>query len=466
MNRILEAITVSADEGRPILDAASREVIGYAPIHDLDFLNNTIAKARNAQKGWAETGEAQRQSILHKIADDLDSVADEIGPLITREQGKSNGASEIRSAAIWTRSAADIELNAEVLRDDGPMRTEVHYFPLGVVASIGPWNFPATIAAWHISPALRMGNAVVVKPSENTPLSVLALVEVFNRHLPPGVLTAVSGDREVSAALSSHEDIDKIIFTGSTATGRRIVEASSKNLARLTLELGGNDAGIFLPNTDVAKFAEKVFRGAFMNTGQVCTALKRLYVHSSVYEELVIELARIAEATPQGPGMDSVNVLGPIQNPEQFKIVSGLVDDARNKGARIVTGGEPATELGPLFYRPTIVADIQDGFALVDEEQFGPVLPLIKYESVEDAIALANASEQGLGASVWANDTDTAVPVALRLEAGTVWINQHGGLHPDVPFGGIKASGYGVEFGRDGLKAMATSRVVNIPRAQ
>lgn len=464
MNTILEAITAPADEGRPILDAASREVIGYAPVHDVAFLNDAIARAKQAQPSWAALGDAERRSVLRRIADDLEASADEFGALVTAEQGKSNGANEVRSAAMWTRAAADIDLDVEVLRDDDTVRTEMHYNPIGVVASIGPWNFPAMIAAWHIAPALRMGNAVVAKPSEFTPLSVLALAEVFNRHLPDGVLTVVSGDREVGAALASHPDVGKIVFTGSTATGRRIVESSGKNLARLTLELGGNDAGIVLPGADVAQISEKLFWGAFMNTGQTCAAMKRLYVHSSIYDEVVDALAKIADDAPQGPGSEPGNRLGPIQNEQQFEIVSRLVEDAKSRGARIVAGGEPASELGPLFYRPTIVADIDDGAPLVDEEQFGPVLPVIRYDDVEDAVRRANASEQGLGASVWAADTDVALPIAARLEAGTVWVNQHGGVHPEIPFGGTKASGYGLEFGREGLKAMATTRVINIPK--
>lgn len=263
-----------------------------------------------------------------------------------------------------------------------------------------------------------MGNTVVIKPSENTPLSVLALVEIFRRHLPADVVTAISGDREVGAALASHPDIAKIVFTGSTATGRRIVESSSANLARLTLELGGNDAGIVLPGTDVDAIADTLFWGAFMNTGQVCAALKRLYVHDSIYAETVAALAARAEAAPMGSGHDKANRLGPVQNPAQFDIVARLVRDAEERGARIVTGGEPAAELGPLFYRPTIIADVDDDAAVVVEEQFGPVLPVIRYTDVDDAVRRANGTEQGLGASVWGPDPDAAALIAQRLDAG------------------------------------------------
>lgn len=306
-----------------------------------------------------------------------------------------------------------------------------------------------------------VGNTVVVKPSEYTQLSVLALVEVFNRHLPEGVLTAMSGDREVGVAIAAHPGLDKIMFTGSTATGRRIVESSAHNLARLTLELGGNDAGIVLPGTDVAAIAENLFWGCFINSGQTCASLKRLYVHESVYDEVVDALAGMALSMAMGRGLDEGNVLGPLQNEKQFDIVSRLVDDARRRGARIVAGGEPAPELGPLFYRATVVADIDDGAPLVDEERFGPVIPVVKYSAVENAIARANASEQGLVASVWSSDPDEAVAVARRIQAGTVWINQHGALNPNIPFGGTKASGYGHEFGIHGLKAVSAPEVIS-----
>ena len=462
---ILDAITVSETQGRAIPDAATRETIGYAPVHTVADLDAAIAAARRAQPAWNALGHAERSRILNAIADDLEANAEELAQLLSREQGKPldgpNARFEVGACAVWTRSAADTPLEPEVVFEAGDSRAEVHYDALGVVGAIGPWNWPMMISVWQIAPSLRMGNTVVVKPSEFTPLSVLALAEVYNRHLPDGVLTVVSGDREVGAAIAGHPGIDKIMFTGSTATGRRIVESSAGNLARLTLELGGNDAGIVLPGTDPAAIAENLFWGCFINTGQTCAALKRLYVHDSVYDEVVDTLARMAQAMPMGRGLNEGNVLGPLQNEKQFDIVRDLVDDARGRGARVVVGGEAAPELGPLFYRTTVVADIEDGARLVDEEQFGPAIPVIRYSDVDDAIRRANASTQGLGASVWSADLDAAVEVAQRLQAGTVWINQHGALNPMVPFGGTKASGYGQEFGVAGLKAVAAPKVIS-----
>lgn len=461
---LLDAVSVAPSAGRPIPDAATGEIIGHAPVHTLADLDAAVAGAREAQPAWAALGHAERRRALHAIADDIEAHADELAVLLSREQGKPldgpNARFEVGACVAWVRAAADTALEPEVLVEDGDHRTELHYTALGVVAAIGPWNWPMMITVWQIAPSLRMGNTVVVKPSEYTPLSVLALGEVFRRHLPDGVLTVISGDREVGAAVAAHPDLDKVMFTGSTATGRKIVASSSANLARLTLELGGNDAGIVLPGTDVDAIADDLFWGAFINTGQTCAALKRLYVHDSLYEDVVAALARLASSTPIGPGLEPGNVLGPLQNPQQLAVVERLVDDARERGARIVAGGEPAPELGKQFYRPTIVADISDGAPLVDEEQFGPALPVIRYTDLDDAVARANATEQGLGASVWSSDPEAAVAVAQRLDAGTVWINRHGTLDPRVPFGGVKASGYGLEFGVEGLKAVAAHKVI------
>ncbi|WP_400994805.1 aldehyde dehydrogenase family protein [Agromyces sp. GXQ0307] len=462
---LLDRVTVAPETGRPIPDAATREIIGHAPVHTVTDLDAAVAAARAAQPAWAALGHEERSRILHAIADEIEANAEELAVLLSREQGKPldgpNARFEVGASAAWVRNAADTAIETEVVFEDGPARSELHYEALGVVGAIGPWNWPMMITVWQIAPALRMGNAVVVKPSEYTPLSVLALASVFNRHLPADVLTVVSGDREVGAAIAAHPGVDKIMFTGSTATGRRIVESSANNLARLTLELGGNDPGIVLPDTDVSAIAENLFWGAFINTGQTCAALKRLYVHESVYDEVVDALAELARVIPMGRGLEEGNVLGPLQNEQQFGIVARLVDDARSRGARVVSGGEPAPELGPLFYRATVVADIEDGAALVDEEQFGPVIPVVKYTDVDDAIARANASSQGLGASVWSNDPEAAVEVARRVQAGTVWINQHGAVNPNVPFGGTKASGYGHEFGVHGLKAVSSPKVIS-----
>ncbi|AXL11566.1 aldehyde dehydrogenase family protein [Microbacterium foliorum] len=464
---LLDRIQAPEGGGREIPDAATRDVIGRAPVHSVTHLDRAIARAKAAQPGWETLGHEERSALLVAAADAIDAHAEALAHLLSREQGKPlngpNARFELGACSAWLRTNAATVLDPQVLVDDETLHAELVYKAVGVVGAIGPWNWPLMITIWQIGPSLRMGNTVVAKPSEYTPLSVLALLAVINDVLPADVLIGVSGDREVGARLASHPDIDKIMFTGSTATGRRIIESSAGNLARLTLELGGNDAGIVLPGTDVTAIAEDLFWGAFINTGQTCAALKRLYVHDSVYDEVVDALAGIAASVPIGNGLDENNVLGPLQNRAQFDIVSRLVEEAKSRGARVVTGGEAAPELGELFYRPTIVADIDNDAALVQEEQFGPALPVIRYSDVDEAFALANAVEVGLGASVWSSDPDAAREVATRMQSGTVWINSHGGLHPMVPFGGVKSSGYGLEFGVEGLKSVAVSQVVSGP---
>ncbi|GAB3401088.1 aldehyde dehydrogenase family protein [Schumannella luteola] len=462
---LLDAVTVPEAEGRAIPDAATREIIGYAPNHTVDDLEAAIVRARVAQPPWNALGHAERSRLLNLVADEIEANAEELALILSREQGKPldgpNARFEVGACAVWTRNAADTVLEPEIVFEAGESRAEIHYDALGVVGAIGPWNWPMMISVWQIAPSLRMGNTVIVKPSGFTPLSVLALVEIFNRHLPADVLTVITGERGVASRLAAHPDIDKIMFTGSTPTGRKIVESSANNLARLTLELGGNDAGIVLPGTDVRAHAENLFWGAFINGGQTCAALKRLYVHDSVYEATVEALGEIARSIPFGRGTDAGNVIGPLQNEGQFDIVKRLVDEAAAAGGRVVAGGAPAPEHGPLFFQPTIVADVSDGVALVDEEQFGPALPIIRFSDVEDAIRRANDSDEGLGASVWSDDRAAALEVAKRLEAGTVWINSHGGLNPQVPFGGTKSSGYGQEFGVAGLKGVAAPKVIS-----
>jgi acyl-CoA reductase-like NAD-dependent aldehyde dehydrogenase len=317
------------------------------------------------------------------------------------------------------------------------------------------------ITIWQIAPALRMGNAVVVKPSEYTPLSVLALAKVLNEELPEGLLTVVSGGRAVGARLAEHPAVGKIMFTGSTAAGRAIIRSSADTVKRLTLELGGNDAGIVLPDADPKAIAEGLFWGAFINTGQTCAALKRLYVHDDIYDAVCSELTAVAAAMPMGVGLDENNVLGPLQNRQQFDIVTRLVEAAKASGARVLLGGNPDADQPGNFYPTTLVADIDNDNPLVAEEQFGPALPIIRYSTVDEAVAKANGLDVGLGASVWSSDPAAAREVASRIQAGTVWINSHGMVNPLIPFGGSKQSGYGLEFGVEGLKALGIPQVIN-----
>ncbi|MBT8161320.1 MULTISPECIES: aldehyde dehydrogenase family protein [Arthrobacter] len=462
---LLSSITPATGETRTIFDPATGEAVGEAPVHTVADLDAAVAAAAAAQPAWAAAGHEARSTALLKAADAVERSAEELARLLSREQGKPlngpNARFEVGACAAWLRAAATTPLEPETVVDDGTTRAVLHYRPIGVVGAIGPWNWPMMITVWQIGPALRMGNTVVVKPSEYTPLSALALIHVINQELPEGLLTVVSGGRDVGEALATHPNVGKIMFTGSTATGKAIIRSSADTVKRLTLELGGNDAGIILPDADPAAIAQDLFWGAFINTGQTCAALKRLYVPDSLYEAVCDELTAVAQSMPMGVGLDEANVLGPLQNRAQYEIVARLVDAARDAGARILTGGNPDTSKPGNFYPATLVADIENTNPLVTEEQFGPALPIIRYSTVDEAVEMANALDVGLGASVWSPDLEAARNVAARLQAGTVWINKHGAVDPRIPFGGAKQSGYGLEFGTEGLKHLGVPQVIN-----
>ncbi|MFM7785993.1 MAG: aldehyde dehydrogenase family protein [Gammaproteobacteria bacterium] len=446
---------------------ATGEIVGRAPVASREQLDEAVAAAGRAFASWSRESEARRKQACLDIAGVLQANAGELSRLLTMEQGKPlkgmGSEFELGGCMAWAGAQAYFELPVKVIEDSPQARTELHRKPVGVVGSITPWNWPLMIAIWHIVPAIRTGNTVVIKPSPYTPLGTLRMVELISAVLPPGVLNCVSGPDELGAWMSAHPGIRKIVFTGSCATGKKVMASAAGNLKRLTLELGGNDAAIVLPGADVAAIAPRIFGGAFINTGQTCAAIKRLYVHDSLYESMCSTLAEMARATPMGNGLDENNVMGPLQNRMQFDKVNALVEDAKHHGARILSGGEPLGGPGN-FYPLTIVADVSDGVRLVDEEQFGPVLPVIRFSDVDDAVRRANASEFGLSGSVWSADLDEAARVAARLECGTAWVNKHAAIAPNVPMGGVKASGLGVEFGEEGLAEYTDIQVISIDK--
>ncbi len=465
--------------GRPVTsertfesrNPATGEVLGLVPVSSEQQVAQAVAAAKAAQPAWAARPDAERKALLMRVAEVLKANAEPLAEWVTREQGKPLGGVgpdqvpgsrfELWGCEVWTQVPASLELPVDVAFEDETRRDEVHRRPYGVIAAIAPWNWPLLIAIWQIVPSLRAGNTVVVKPSEYTSIGTLEMVRLIAEVLPPGVLNTVSGAGDVGAMLVDNPQVDKIMFTGSGATGAKIAAAAARHLTPTTMELGGNDAAIVLPDADPKQIAMGLFWGAFINMGQTCACAKRLYVPDSLHEAVVAELKGLCEAMPMGDGLAQGTVMGPIQNRMQYDKVCGLVDRARADGATIVCGGQPGPGPGN-FYPLTIVTDIDDGSPLVDEEQFGPVLPVIRYRDVDDAIARANRLDVGLGASVWSASTERALAVAAQIQAGTVWINQHGMIHPMVPFGGTKGSGWGVEFGVDGLKAVTQPQVISL----
>jgi acyl-CoA reductase-like NAD-dependent aldehyde dehydrogenase len=392
---IIGGAKVAAAVHFEVRDPATGDVVGLCPVASAADLDLAVDAAGAAFRDWSSFPDEARIAAVNAMADVIHANMEELARLLTLEQGKPlNGMGsrfELHGAEAWTRHTATLKLDAQLLHEDASGRVELHRKPLGVVGSITPWNFPLLIAAWHIVPAIRAGNTVVIKPSPYTPLSTLRLVELLNEVLPPGVLNVVAGRDELGQRMTEHPNIQKIVFTGSCATGKKVMETAAGTLKRITLELGGNDAGIVLADADPKAIAEKLFWGAFINNGQTCAALKRLYVPDAIYEPLCEALVDYARQVVVGNGLDEASQLGPIQNQMQYDKVVALVDDARARGGRILCGGEPAAGAG-YFYPVTIVADVTDGMPLVDQEQFGPVLPVIRYSDLDDAIARANAS--------------------------------------------------------------------------
>ena len=444
--------------------ANTDEVVGLAPVGTSDHLEDAVNAARKAYGTWRYSSDAERAEACQAIAKVCTDNAEELAVLLTKEQGKClkglGSEFEMGGCAGWAGYTAGLSLPVKVLEDSEQSKIEMHREPLGVVGSITPWNWPLMIAIWHIVPGIRTGNTVVIKPSPFTPLSTLRMVELINKQLPAGLLNVISGGDELGAALSQHPGINKMVFTGSIATGKKVMQSAAPTLKPVTLELGGNDPAIVLPDTNIEPFVEGLFFGSMINSGQTCGAIKRLYVHDSVFDQTCEALVEFSKNIPMGDGMDENNLLGPLQNERQFNRVVELVQDAKANGAKVLCGGEPLG--GPNYFYPvTFVSDIEDGTRLVDEEQFGTVLPIIRYSDVEDAIARANGTEFGLDASAWGNDKEEAAKVAARLEAGTVYVNKHADIAPHVPFGGIKCSGIGVEFGEEGLAAYTSIKVIN-----
>jgi acyl-CoA reductase-like NAD-dependent aldehyde dehydrogenase len=462
---IIDGRAVSSPTTFPVINPADESTLAECPQGTVEQLDAAVAAAHRAFPAWAALPDSKRVAMLNEIADRIDARKLELAKLITQEQGKSlNGPGsrfEVGGAAAWTRVTAGLDLPVEVLQDNEQGKIEIHRRPVGVVGSITPWNWPFIIATWHIMPALRVGCTVVIKPSPYTPLSTLKLVEIINEVVPAGVVNVVTGDAEVGSRMSTHPDIDKIVFTGSIATGKHVMKSASESLKRLTLELGGNDAGIILPGTDIASKIDNLFWGCFINAGQTCAALKRLYVHEDQYDEVTSALVDYIAKIKVGPGLEEDTVIGPLSNKMQFDKVSAMVDEARAAGARILCGGEPSD--GPGFFYPlTVVADATDDMRIVREEQFGTVIPVLKYRTIEEAVERANSLEVGLGGSAWGDDVAAATAVAHQLKCGTAWVNQHGSLNPLAPFGGVKCSGMGVQFNVDGLREYTTVQVVNI----
>lgn len=457
----------TSDSAFVVVNPSTAAPLAQCPQASLDQLNRAAQAARAAVREWSRLSTQARRKYLHKFAARVRDYADDLATVITREQGKPlpNSAREIEMTARSLEAMSNIKVKDQILRDDEKNRISLHFRPLGVVGAITPWNVPLGLAAHKIAQALIAGNTMVLKPSPYTPIATLLLGELSRDMLPPGVLNILGGGNELGQALVEHPGFDKITFTGSVATGKRVMAGASGTLKRVTLELGGNDPAILLDDADFETMTPKIFDAAFANCGQICMAIKRIYVPVHRYEQVCDRLADLAKNYRVGDGFEPDVQMGPLQNKMQYdKVLDLLEDTKRQPGVRILAGGHTLNRPG-YFLAPTIVADIDDSSRLVREEQFGPIVPVLRYSEVDDAVARANNTRMGLCASVWTQDTAKGEEIAARLEAGTVWVNYHLGSEADIPFGGFKESGLGREHGVMGVQSYMEPQVINVPKS-
>ena len=458
---LIDGRIVNTSDQDPVINPAFGEPFATVARATKSHVDEAVDAASRAYRTWRKD-EVFRRAKLNECAAALQGRAGEIAAVLSQEQGKPLNAAmmEVFGAAMWFSYYAGLRLEPEVLQDDGEKHVQIVRKPLGVVAAITPWNFPVILLAWKLAPAFLAGNTVVAKPSPFTPITSLMVGDILKDVLPAGVLGLVTGEGALGADLAKHPAVRKISFTGSVATGKKIMGYAVDDLKRVTLELGGNDPAIVLDDVDPAKVAEGLFWGAFQNSGQVCTAIKRLYVHEKVYEPIVAALTARAKSTKVGNGMEEGVELGPINNKTQLEKVMGMVDDARKDGAKVLAGGTRLEGAG-YFYPPTIITEARAGMRIVDEEQFGTALPIIKYKDLGDVLEQANRTHYGLGGSVWSGDTKRGEEVVRELESGTGWVNQHMDITPYAPFGGSKWSGLGYENGKWGYEEFTELQVVN-----
>ena len=447
-----------------VINPATCGIVASAPQANSNQLNAAVAAAKKAFPAWSRLTTVARREKLLAIAAAVEERFEEFSQLLTAEQGKpiAQARGEMGGTIALMRILANMELPTRVIKEDESSKVVEHRTPLGVVAAITPWNFPMILLVVKFAPALLVGNTMVIKPAPTTPLTTLLLGEICKEVLPRGVVNVITDRDDLGDELTAHPDVAKVAFTGSTATGKKVMEKAANSLKRLTLELGGNDVAIVLDDADPNVVAPQIFAGAMLNAGQVCLAIKRVYIHESLYAETCAALAKLANAAVVGDGSDASTEIGPLQNKRQYDRVKALIAESRNVG-KVIAGGEEL-EGGGYFIRPTLIKDIPDKARLVREEQFGPVLPLMSYKTIDEVIERANDSVYGLGGTIWSSDTERAMAVAMRIDTGVVWVNCHMSLTPDVAIGGSKQSGIGTEQGLEGLEEFTQRHVIWIAK--
>ncbi len=444
-----------------VVNPATEQTIARCPVANEAQLNQAVAAAKAAFPAWSALPLSARAKLIDAVADRLFERQDEFARLLTAEQGKPGPQAiyEIMGTVFTLKAFAGMQIKSRSLRETPENRVFEHRTPLGVVAAITPWNFPLILLVNKLGPALLAGNTMVLKPAPTTPLTTILFSEICAEFLPAGVVNVICDKNDLGGLLSTHKDVAKIAFTGSTVTGKKVMQSAAGGIKRVTLELGGNDAAIVLDDADPLLVAQKVFDGAMVNAGQVCVAIKRAYVPTGLYDSFCDELARLAKAMVVGDGAEQGTQMGPVQNKAQYEKLKEFLADA-NANGNVIAGGAPLDRPG-YFIPPTIVRDVPDDARIVREEQFGPILPVMSYTKLEDVIARVNDSDYGLAGTVWGQDVERAIAVAQRVDSGTVWVNQHMAIDAEIPFRGCKQSGLGAELGEDGLYEYTQAKIVN-----
>jgi aldehyde dehydrogenase (NAD+) len=461
---LIDGKLVGGFETAPVIDPATEEVVAQAPVASPAQLEEAVQAAKAAFHKWKQTELAQRVEIIHRIADAVEARRDEIARVITLEVGKPIAAAraDVDLSLQWARYVAMADLKPTILQDDEQAYVEVRRKPIGVVATIVPWNFPFFQTMYKVIPALLTGNTVVVKPAPTSPLNALILGEILQSIVPPGVVNILGDGGDLGPLLSGHPDIGKVSFTGSTAAGRQVMASGAPTLKRIVLELGGNDAAVVMDDADLDEATRGIFTWAFTNSGQVCINIKRIYVPEGMYDQFCDAFAKLAASAVVGHGLDEKTEFGPIQNRRQFETVKDCLAIAKRDGT-IIAGGQPLPGKG-YFVPPTVVRDVAKDSRLIAEETFGPIRSIIKYSTIDEVVEMVNDTQYGLGNSVWGKDVAKAAEIANRLDSGTTWINTHFVLAPNTPFGGRKQSGLGVEFGLEGIQEFTDHHVIHIAR--
>ncbi|KAJ6584965.1 aldehyde dehydrogenase-like protein [Mycena capillaripes] len=452
---IINGQFVPTSKTRHSIDPATEEALYEVPVATKEDLDSAVQHARTAFTAWSKTSFDERAKLLLAFADAIEENRAELAKLQTMEQGKplSLAQNEVDLTLRWLRQFATMEIKDVVLEDDDEKTIYTTFPPIGIVAAIVPWNWPIMLGLGKVGPALMTGNTVIMKPSPYTPYCDLKLGEIGMKVFPPGVFQVLSGEDDLGPWMTSHPGVDMISFTGSIATGKRVAASCAKTLKRYLLELGGNDATIICDDVDIGKCLPKIATLSFLNSGQICMLTKRIYVHENIYDQFrdaMVEFTKNHIKT--GGGFEPDIVVGPIQNSMQFELVKDMYSQIDKCGWKAaLAGGVRETSKG-YFIEPAIIDNPPEDSRIVVEEPFGPIVPILKWSSEDDVISRANALRTGLGASVWSKDVKRAERMARQLSAGSVWVNSHFDVAPNVPFGGHKESGIGMEWGIEGFK--------------